>query len=299
MPDESGDSDGGFLVSPVLSEFSMPRTLYAPVLIWAAAAIVQILLQRTAVGQTVWSGLTFEFEKLNDAPVTQPESQDRISDSVWITRSVQQGIFNIRTETGYQGTSPEGTRWATGINNPGKAIAATNWADLTFASWINAYGGPGGSTLPSRLLSTDAVVHLVSENIYLDLQFTDWTASAGGGGFSYLRAEGEVTPPSPTGDYNGNGVVDAADYVVWRDTLSQTVSPGSGADGDRSGTIDAPDYDHWRARFGNMIAGGTGASALAAVPEPVSVMVLIGWVAVAWCFGKRAVAQRFASVKVR
>jgi hypothetical protein len=278
----------------------MPRTLAASVLSWTAAVFVPFLLHGTAVSQTVWSGLTFEFEKPNDVPVSQPQAQDRITDNVWITRSVQQGIFNIRTETGYQGTSPAGTMWATGINNPGKTIAATNWANLTFAPWINAYGGSGGSNLPSRLLSTDAVVHLVSEDVYLDLQFTGWTASAGGGGFSYRRAEGEVMPPTgPTGDYNENGVVDAADYVLWRDTLSQTVTqPGDSADGDRSGTIDAPDYDYWRARFGNMIAGGTSASISVAVPEPVSVTVIIGWVAFAWCFGRRAVAQRLASVKV-
>jgi hypothetical protein len=235
-------------------------------------------LPDAAVSQTVWSGLTFEFEKPNDAPVTQPEAQDRITDNVWITRSVQQGIYNIRTETGYQSTSPEGTLWATGLNNPGKTIAAANWANLTFAPWINAYGGPGGSTLPSRLLSTDAVVHLVSDDLYLDLQFTGWTASAGGGGFSYLRAEGELMPPAgPTGDYNENGVVDAADYVLWRDTLSQAVSsPGSGADGDKSGTVDAPDYDFWRARFGNIVAGGTSASVFAAVPEPAAMALGIG-----------------------
>src|SRR6185436_16897714 len=40
-----------------------------------------------------------------------------------------------------------------------------------------------------------------------------------------------------TGDYNGNGVVDTADYVVWRDTVGQTVTPNSGADGDGDGTI--------------------------------------------------------------
>ena len=28
-----------------------------------------------------------------------------------------------------------------------------------------------------------------------------------------------------TGDYNGNGIVDAADYTVWRDTLGDDRSP--------------------------------------------------------------------------
>ncbi len=66
------------------------------------------------------------------------------------------------------------------------------------------------------------------------------------------------------GDYNGNGTVDAADYVLWRDTLNQNVTAGTGADGDASGTVDGADYDFWRARFGNI----AGAGAAAAVPEP-------------------------------
>ena len=31
-----------------------------------------------------------------------------------------------------------------------------------------------------------------------------------------------LSPPAPTGDYNGNHKVDAADYVLWRNTLNQT-----------------------------------------------------------------------------
>ena len=60
---------------------------------------------------------------------------------------------------------------------------------------------------------------------------------------------------SPTGDYNGNGVVDAADYVVWRKTLNLPASPeGSGADGDQDGMIDSGDYPFWRDRFGDVVS---------------------------------------------
>ena len=52
-----------------------------------------------------------------------------------------------------------------------------------------------------------------------------------------------LSTPTPTGDYNGNHVVDAADYVLWRNTLNQTVTAGSGADGNADGTINAADYD--------------------------------------------------------
>ncbi|MCC7475403.1 MAG: PEP-CTERM sorting domain-containing protein [Pirellulales bacterium] len=53
-----------------------------------------------------------------------------------------------------------------------------------------------------------------------------------------------------SGDYNYNGVVDAADFVIWRAQEGQS-GAGLAADGDGSGTVDAADYDHWRTRFGN------------------------------------------------
>jgi T5SS/PEP-CTERM-associated repeat protein len=68
-----------------------------------------------------------------------------------------------------------------------------------------------------------------------------------------------------TGDYNGNGIVDAADYVVWRNLLGQS-SAGLAADGDGSGNVDAADYGIWRSHFGSVV--GTASGAVAAVPEP-------------------------------
>jgi hypothetical protein len=92
---------------------------------------------------------------------------------------------------------------------------------------------------------------------------------------NFAGATGSVNlapPPSPTGDYNRNGVVDAADYVAWRDTLGQNVSMGTGADGSGNGSVDAADYDFWRARFGNM---APGIASGAAVAEPVTVALFL------------------------
>ena len=86
--------------------------------------------------------------------------------------------------------------------------------------------------------------------------------------------------PSPNGDYNGNLVVDAADYVVWRETLDEPASPmGSGADGNANGTIDDGDYDFWKARFGNAVAAtGVGtANTATSSPEPAAgVLIMAG-----------------------
>ena len=69
--------------------------------------------------------------------------------------------------------------------------------------------------------------------------------------FLYPSLERDV---AVTGDYNRNGIVDPADYVVWRDTLGEDVFwPGDGADGNQSGIIDEGDYEFWRSQFGKLI----------------------------------------------
>lgn len=71
------------------------------------------------------------------------------------------------------------------------------------------------------------------------------------------------------GDYNGDGVVDVADYTVWRDSL------GSGfgvfaADGDGDGFVTIDDYAVWRNHFGE---GAPGAAA--AAPEPGAAALIL------------------------
>jgi hypothetical protein len=66
------------------------------------------------------------------------------------------------------------------------------------------------------------------------------------------------------GDYNNDGVVDAADYTVWRDTNGQS-GVGLAADGSGNGAVGPEDYTYWRARYGS-----TGSSQSAAVPEPTA-----------------------------
>jgi len=128
--------------------------------------------------------------------------------------------------------------------------------------------------LPTALTTYNAVVYLESDDVVLDIQFSYW-GGAGDAGFSYDRAE----PPSssPTGDYNGDLVVNAADYTVWRNTLGTMATPaGSGADGIADGTIDGADYTFWKQHFGDVVTAGAGASGFAAaVPEPATVSLML------------------------
>lgn len=77
------------------------------------------------------------------------------------------------------------------------------------------------------------------------------------------------------GDYNHDDRVDAADYGVWRKTLSSTTTLA--ADGSGNQQVDQADFDVWRRNFGTSIAGG--GLAISAVPEPN------GWVLAVISFG--------------
>jgi virginiamycin B lyase len=76
------------------------------------------------------------------------------------------------------------------------------------------------------------------------------------------------------GDYNNSGVVDAADYIVWRDTLDQSGAELA-ADGNANGQIDSGDYDVWRAHFGQTSGPGAFSSAGASIPEPATVLLTL------------------------
>ncbi len=132
----------------------------------------------------VWSGPSLAFAKPSGADFTLPQNQDFLTPGVVITRADTQGIFNVALETGFARTSPSGTEWATDLNNPGQTIAAANFAALSFTTWALAYANSPTTNAVGR----NAVVHLVREDVYLDLRFTGFQGGVSGGAFSYLRS---------------------------------------------------------------------------------------------------------------
>ena len=77
--------------------------------------------------------------------------------------------------------------------------------------------------------------------------------------------------PQLLGDYNLDGIVDAADFTVWRDALGESVPPYVGADGNGNGAVDSADYDVWKSHFGETVSSVASTLAMeAVVPEPSS-----------------------------
>jgi len=68
---------------------------------------------------------------------------------------------------------------------------------------------------------------------------------------------------SDNADFNGNTIVDAADYTVWRNNLGlagSATQPMGDANGDMN--VDQADYDAWKASFGTTPSGGSEGTAL-------------------------------------
>jgi hypothetical protein len=77
--------------------------------------------------------------------------------------------------------------------------------------------------------------------------------------------ESGTPAPALPGDYNGDNVVDAADYIVWRTSNNTSVTLPNDA---TPGTVDDSDYAVWRSHFGATLSGSGVAGGLATVPEP-------------------------------
>ena len=77
----------------------------------------------------------------------------------------------------------------------------------------------------------------------------------------------DVTPSGVAGDYNGNDIVDAADYTVWQGALGDTTLLNDPT----PGTVDTSDYTYWKTNFG--ATSGSGTSAGTNIPEPSSLLL--------------------------
>lgn len=157
-----------------------------------------------------------------------------------------------------------------GINSIGAGIGES-WDEVTAANSANRLVEQfllGQTTLgPGQSVSLGAPINPTILNNQLNsLAFRFGGPAYEGEGLGQVKFE---SIGALVGDYNDNGVVDAADYTIWRDRLGQAGSALPNRDPANSGSISAADYNSWKARFGQSLGAGASAGAgLNAVPEP-------------------------------
>lgn len=138
--------------------------------------IVMLLASTAMVAEaaTIWNGPRITFTKLRGQDPTLPQFQDRITPRVWLTRGNNRGLYNARQELAFlDAVSPGDTEWAYGTT--------ADLPNLKFQSWVLFHG----RCSPCQV-GRDAVVHLISEDIYIDIKVLSWVAASGN--VTYERA---------------------------------------------------------------------------------------------------------------
>jgi hypothetical protein len=134
---------------------------------------------------------------------------------------------------------------------------------------LNTLIEPQDDWVLSRAVAISDSGWILGEGIHID----DPDGPGGQPGTAYGRTFMLKLPEAPDlpGDYNDDGAVDAADYVVWRKndgtnaTLPNDETPGS---------VGSIDYQVWAANFGTSGGGGaTGGASL--VPEPTTLVTIL------------------------
>jgi hypothetical protein len=105
---------------------------------------------------------------------------------------------------------------------------------------------------------------------WIEFQFFNTPTSASTNTDFYIKSMQIIAAPPPVpGDYNRNGTVDAADYVLWRKHAGQNHQLANEVSNVTPGHVTTEDYAAWRARFGSRAAGAASAAMIGdAVPEP-------------------------------
>jgi hypothetical protein len=138
--------------------------------------------------------------------------------------------------------------------------------------------GFGGKSYDSALFCDDAVFFPPGIELTGTYEWRSVLRDSQGNGWNII-APFQVVPESGrlTGDFNDNGLVDAADYVAWQNggPLLNDPTPGS---------VGSEDYSVWRENFGRSTADNSEAGS--AVPESATwVLMLAGGLLLALRFG--------------
>jgi hypothetical protein len=131
-----------------------------------------------------------------------------------------------------------------------------------------------GLTVPAGKLS---VGNTYTWKVRYEDNYSGWSSYSAATSLSIVLA-------AVAGDYTNNGVVDTADYLLWRKNQGTTNVLANDLIGGRIGTAQ---YDQWRAHVGQTGGVSSGAPASAAVPEPRTLSLLFLAAAGVWIRHRR------------
>jgi hypothetical protein len=177
-------------------------------------------------------------------------------------------------------------------NNDGDMLDGANTWKSSFQALDND-GNPDGFTSNSfRLSEGSAPTTEVTGDVPRFDNTGTWVLGFFGGGGEYQFGANTLTIdnimieyselPSVSGDYNSDGVVDAADYTVWRDNAGQVLTLPNEGEGVTPGEVTDEDYAFWAANYGQ-----PAPPAAAGVPEPLGVTLTIAAAGLASGVGRR------------
>ena len=87
----------------------------------------------------------------------------------------------------------------------------------------------------------------------------------------------DLSPDRLGGDFDGNGIVDAADYTIYQDNLGMDAAVLNG-NGSGAATVGQADYALWKTNFGATAASSSGANM---IPEPSALLLALLALAIA------------------
>jgi hypothetical protein len=229
----------------------------------------------------------------------------------------ESSIYGIGTTDGLFGTPNPAALIDATVSSSSNGSTGFGWMIQRVENFNG--GSPTNKTYLMLVDFGDSGDSIVTDNEWQVMKLYDLSSAASGWhrlSIEYDPATGNVTAKNDadtivfteSGDYNNDGEVNTADYVIWRKNEATTNALKNDGIG---GTIGAPQYAEWRAQYGNsrtaglvgsfyvgyrenildnggnfagsrpptfdMIAPGSGSLAGGAVPEPsTAVLALVG-----------------------
>ncbi|MEN1678284.1 MAG: PQQ-dependent sugar dehydrogenase [Planctomycetota bacterium] len=225
---------------------------------------------RTADGQIAEGTVLYQGEVLSNNLTL------RVDPATGQAALVNDSEFPV-TITGYSVLSdagdltPADVRWQS-LSDQGEA----EWDEAAPTAFALSELAPDGASLaPGEAYDLGLIASSGADDLALEFLVDGETAPRAGRVLYELR-----------GDFNRDGIVDAADYTVWRDSLGGSgAADGSGSvAGVPDGVVDEGDYLLWAQHFGNQ---NPFALAGTLTPEPTCSVLCVAALLVTWCGSRR------------